>query len=561
MKNPGRRPKYVVLSILSIISVFSTQCTEDNSQLDAQNKIIGGFKVETPAYFLSTAYLAPEKAYFQCGASRIAQDWVVTAAHCVTSPENVVVSWAKAKKDIANESAKINRIYSHPLYGKPNESRPNDIDNNNDIAMLYVPGLPESIQIVPVSDAVKSGDSVRVYGRGNQSSVGRVYDDTVRGLDLNVLDHKVCEESVQSPYRRFNINPELQLCAASNFEIGGSDACQGDSGGPLIKKRDDGTESLAGLVSWGLGCAQPNKPGYYTRLSSFRAWMDQIMAQESIQLKHHVLAVCTQYLKEKYFDQGGIEIKYHVNLKDYRVEAGSQVGESPSSCEDVSISINDDQKMVLDFKGFTATTQAVTPKRLVVPGQDLLFKYASSGYLLNVLYKGVAYSEQYGYGTDLKTKLTQIGDYQLEFAETEDLSSIYIKLTKTSDGSIVVDNTFVKSRTYYSPDDVLLKLVKNADSEMIKAEIQNQTPSILFTWRLTCNKDFTLTVLDDELQSEKVDDTDKWIVQRNAHQEGGKMPEGELFSYKLKVNGSHEGLKCSINGGSDISVSDNSITQ
>ncbi|WP_308402580.1 trypsin-like serine protease [Streptomyces sp. TBY4] len=53
------------------------------------------------------------------------------------------------------------------------------------------------------------------------------------------------------------------LCAG--FEKGGVDACQADGGAPLII---DGT--LAGISSWGDGCARANKPGVYTRITTYK---------------------------------------------------------------------------------------------------------------------------------------------------------------------------------------------------------------------------------------------------------------------------------------------------
>lgn len=58
-----------------------------------------------------------------------------------------------------------------------------------------------------------------------------------------------------------------------------SPTLQGDSGGPLMAQQGDGRIFQVGIVSYGVGCAQDEMPGVYTRLEAFVPWLLQNIGQ------------------------------------------------------------------------------------------------------------------------------------------------------------------------------------------------------------------------------------------------------------------------------------------
>jgi len=68
-----------------------------------------------------------------------------------------------------------------------------------------------------------------------------------------------------------NFHKQTMLCAG--HAAGGKDACLADSGGPLQCLASDGRWKLTGIVSFGETCAEPRKPGIYTRVETMVGWM------------------------------------------------------------------------------------------------------------------------------------------------------------------------------------------------------------------------------------------------------------------------------------------------
>ncbi|ROT68636.1 hypothetical protein C7M84_013213 [Penaeus vannamei] len=70
---------------------------------------------------------------------------------------------------------------------------------------------------------------------------------------------------------------DYHVCAGFTHSSGGQGTCVGDSGGPLQCNMRDGRWYLAGVTSFGSGCAKPGFPDVYTRITYYLPWIKQQM--------------------------------------------------------------------------------------------------------------------------------------------------------------------------------------------------------------------------------------------------------------------------------------------
>jgi secreted trypsin-like serine protease len=123
-----------------------------------------------------------------------------------------------------------------------------------------------------VGDANSSlvGSSATVIGWGRLSEGGD-RPEILQKVTVPIINNDQCRTKLN---KWFDIH-EGQMCAG--FTEGLKDACQGDSGGPLIV-REKGRYTIVGIVSAGIGCARPQLPGVYSRVSHYLDWIKQQIA-------------------------------------------------------------------------------------------------------------------------------------------------------------------------------------------------------------------------------------------------------------------------------------------
>jgi len=102
--------------------------------------------------------------------------------------------------------------------------------------------------------------------------------DTLQYETLNISSNAYCQSEMNKA--AVKTKPTIlssQMCTIDNAYGYDRDTCQGDSGGPLVVQDSDGFFHIAGVTSWGYGCAD-GYPGVYTRVSSYFSWMQKTIS-------------------------------------------------------------------------------------------------------------------------------------------------------------------------------------------------------------------------------------------------------------------------------------------
>ena len=97
-------------------------------------------------------------------------------------------------------------------------------------------------------------------------------------VDVPILYNRQCKQWMEEEMEEEIHLPDSVLCAG--LKQGGRDTCQGDSGGPLFVPHWTGRRVLAGVTSWGIGCANPKLPGIYTRVAHHIDWILATIARQ-----------------------------------------------------------------------------------------------------------------------------------------------------------------------------------------------------------------------------------------------------------------------------------------
>ena len=271
-----------IITLTALVILTGTALADDpepepESQI-VSPKIVGGSVAQVGAWPWQVALLVNGLSPFNgqfCGGSLITDEWVITAAHCMfvdgvlEQPADIdVQAGIHTLSSNAGQRRDLSSIVVHPSYD------PGTFNFDIALVKLSSPVILNStvstiIPLVPQDGALADpGVTATVTGWGRISAEGDFSDELLQ-VEVPIVSTSDCNSSTS-----YNGSVTANMLCAGSIEDGGIDSCQGDSGGPLVVP--DGTGwRLAGVVSWGIGCALPQKPGVYTRVTEMRDFISQ----------------------------------------------------------------------------------------------------------------------------------------------------------------------------------------------------------------------------------------------------------------------------------------------
>ena len=272
-----RRVLAATLLLLALAPAAAAQ-----AEPKAKASVIGGSVASAGTYPWQVGLLfgGDDPEFSQgCGGTLISPTRVVTAAHCTEDEAPSEIDVFAGDTDLRDPGQRIAvaAISDHPDYDS------NTIESDVSVLKLAAPAAVPARPISVIDPALEGplwddGSPFAISGWGVIDDEGNMPFELHAAQVFRVSD-TACED-VYDNNSVGRVDLTTMLCAGAlndndpNDPGGGVDTCQGDSGGPLAAPTTDGASPtdptlwrLAGVVSWGHGCAAEGFPGVYSRVA------------------------------------------------------------------------------------------------------------------------------------------------------------------------------------------------------------------------------------------------------------------------------------------------------